>query len=105
MATWYRVEDGRYAPMLDEFERPLGNGRPFLSVREFTVVRETPCGVWLDDGFGFRRHVLHASRKRFACPTLEEARESWRARKRKQLRILEAQAANVREVLAMAEGM
>jgi hypothetical protein len=102
MGTWYRVEDGRYAPTLDEFERPMGNGRPFLTVREFTVHKETPCGVWLDDGYGNQRHVLYQSRKRFACPTLEEAWESWRARKRKHLRLLEAQVRHVHEALALA---
>ena len=101
---WYRVVDGRYAPMLDEWERPIGNGRSYVSVHEYPVLRETPKGVWLEGcGFyGSPRFVLRDARKRYACPTEEEAWESFRARKNRQLRILRAQVRHVEEVLGSA---
>jgi hypothetical protein len=100
--VWYRVVDLRYAPTLDEWDRPQGNGRSAVQVREYPVLRHTERGVWLE-GYGEtgRRFVLRDARKRFACPTREEAWESFRARKQKQLRLLTAQIAHVRRVLEM----
>ena len=98
---WYRVVDGRYAAMLDEFERPIGGGGSYVSVRTYPVVRETPRGVWLESAgdYGQDRFVLRDARKRFACPTLNEALESFRARKERQLKILTAQIRHVRKCL------
>jgi hypothetical protein len=101
--VWYRVVDFRYAPTLDEWDRPQGDGQSALKVSEYLVVRHTERGVWLHlDGWG-RRFVLRDARKRFACPTLKEAWESFRARKERQLRLLTAQIAHVRRVLEMGE--
>jgi hypothetical protein len=99
--VWYRVVDFRYAPTLDEWDRPQGNGRSAVRVNEYLVLRHTERGVWLHlDGWG-RRFVLRDARRRFACPTREEAWESFRARKQRQLRLLTAQVAHVRLVLEM----
>jgi hypothetical protein len=80
--TWFRIEDGSATNW----------------VREFTVVKVTTCGVRLSDGFGMRL-VLDDSRKRYACPTREEAMESFIARKRRQLKILRAQIQRVERAL------
>jgi len=103
--TWYRVHDGRYAPALDEWGESVRGGRSYVSTVPFRVLRETPKGVWLEDGgaFGGKRFVLRDARKRFACPTQEEALESFRARKQRQLKILQAQVRHVETVLRMAE--
>ena len=81
--VWYRIVDGRYAPPLDEYEQPIGTGRPYLRTEEYRVIRVTPCGVVLDNG----RVVLEHWTKKFACPTIELARVSFLARKRRQLTI------------------
>jgi hypothetical protein len=100
--VWYRVVDFRYAPTLDEWDRPQGNGRSAVQMREYPVLRHTERGVWLENwGDSPHRFVLRDARKRFACPTREEAWESFRARKEKQLRLLTAQIAHVRRVLEM----
>lgn len=104
-AVWYRLEDGRYAPPVDEWDNPMGPSTPFVRVHEYRVLSETPKGVWLEtwtraDG---KRFVLRSARKRWACPTLEEAIDSWRARKQRQLRLLERQASHVRQCLALQE--
>lgn len=98
---WYRVEDGRYAPPLNDWGDPVGHGRPYLSILDFPVLAHTPKGVWLE-AYGARRFVLLESHKRFACPTIDEAVESWRARKRRQATILRAQLAHVAEVMGDA---
>lgn len=101
--VWYRIVDGRYAAMLDEFERPVGRGQPYTTVWEFEVERDTPKGVWLRSvpPFGAPRFVLRDARKRYACPTIEEAWESFRARKTKQLAHLRRQIAHVEAVIEL----
>lgn len=75
-----------------------------LSLREFLVVRETPRGAWIEGPFGLtRRFVRLNARKRYACPTVEEARESFMARKKRQIRILRTQLANAEQSLQLAE--
>lgn len=104
--VWYRYVNGRYAPPLDEFERPCGRGEAYLHLLEFAVLRHTPCGVWLSSAgeFGLPRFVLRSSRKRFACPTKEEAVESFRARKAKEIRILRGKIADAEAALALLDG-
>lgn len=101
---WFRVEEQRSSCV--GFD---GGGSEYyyttleVRVREFEVVRETPKGVWLAPGWGGRpRFVLRDSRKRYACPTVEEAHESFLARKRRHLRILRAQVESVEEAIRHA---
>jgi hypothetical protein len=84
--VWYRIEDGSAQNW----------------VREFVVAKVTTCGVRLSDGFSKPRMVLEGARRRFACPTREEALESFIARKRRQLKILRAQIQRVERALADA---
>lgn len=98
--NWYRFEDVVYAPMLNEYDERVGPGRVEVVLRKYRVMRVTPCGVWLDIG-GF---VKNASRKRFACPTEDEARESFLARKTRQLSILQAQVNRVERAIGIANG-
>jgi hypothetical protein len=105
---FYRYEDVQYAAPVDEFDRPLGFGSLEIQLREYTVLKHTAKGVWIDlDGAGaFRRipggarFVLLNARKRFACPTIAEARASFLARKRKQIRIHKAQVARAERAIA-----
>lgn len=58
-----------------------------LVKHEHPVISATPTGVWIDV-LGRKRFVKLNARKRYACPTEAEALESFRARKRRQIRIL-----------------
>ena len=70
----------------------------------FHVVKHTPHGCWIRD-YEKRRFVLNDSVKRFAYPTVEEAKTSFLARKRRQLALLRGQIAAVEgAVEAMKEG-
>lgn len=111
MPVWYRYEDVHYAAPADEFGDSLGHGSCEVRLREFEVLRTTPKGVWLSMALGeFRiisepleRFVLRDARRRFACPTKEEAMESYKARKRAQIRIYKARAARAERALNAAE--
>jgi hypothetical protein len=76
--TWYRYEDTRTTNGIHVY------------LREFNVVRYTPQGAWIEQ-YGHGRFVLRNSRKRYACPSKEEALESFRARKKRQIKILTSQ--------------
>ncbi len=44
---WYRYDDVHYAPPIDEFERPIGEGKIKLELREYKVLSYTKKGVWV----------------------------------------------------------
>lgn len=99
---WYRFENHLESAGVDEWDNPLGPPQVRVNIRKFVVEKETPKGVWLQAAF-FRRFVLRGARKRYACPTLEEALESFKARKQAQLRILNTQIGRVELALYHAE--
>ncbi len=95
--VWFRFED--YVTChLDQFEEPCGREIQ-VWLRRYPVLKRTPKGAWLDIN-ARRRFVLAGARKRYACPTIEEARESFLARKAAQRRIL---VARLRDVDAAVE--
>jgi hypothetical protein len=99
---WYRIDDRLYSVANEWGEHDYSYQDVHLT--EFPVVRHTPRGVWVDTGFGYLRWVSHGARKRFACPTIEAALESFVARKDKQAAIYDARANWAREAKAKALG-
>jgi len=97
---WYRYEDVQFAAMCDEFGHSEGPGTMQLMCHEYRVLKETPCGVWLD--LFQKRFVKRNAKKRFACPTKEEALKSFKRRKEVQIRILQAQLDRAFRALQMA---
>lgn len=93
---------------------------PHIHLSTFYLVRETPCGHWISssrhysersEGEWFfniderKRWVSKTSRKRFAYPTKKQAMESFRARKRRQIDILEHRLKHAKQALyAATEG-
>ena len=108
---WYRYVDWPTAAPLDEWGDPIHSGGVHVHCKQYPVLKETPQGVWLqlsalyvnDELKKDRRWVKRDARKRFACPTKEEALESFRARKRKQASIYRARANYADRALAKAE--
>lgn len=106
---WYRFEDHLTAPMVDEFEEPIGQATVNVRCLHFAAEKHTNKGVWLrriyGGGFmaGEARFVLTSANRKFACPTIEEAKVSFRARKAKQIKILERRISNARKALQLVE--
>jgi hypothetical protein len=100
--VWYRVEAQLVSAGVDEFDNPLGPSQVRICVRKYPVVKTTPKGVWLDV-YGDKRFVRREARKRFACPTEQEAHLSFIARAERRCRILEAQTATTRRGIALAK--
>lgn len=83
----YRLEEVWYSTVIDADREEYGS-RLALELRACPIRRRTPKGWRLFNG----RFVLEPATKRWACPTLEEAVESFVARKTKQARIYESRA-------------
>jgi hypothetical protein len=65
-----------------------------IELREFILLRETPCGYWIVPYYiehypdmieKWKKWIPKSSKKRFAYPTKEEALVSLRARKERQI--------------------
>jgi len=97
-AKYYRYHDARASTGSEEFGF---SSRVDLFVSEYYVIKETPKGVWIES-YGTKRFVLHDSRKKFAHPTIESARESFIYRKKRQIKILSAQLKNAQQALECA---
>ena len=65
---------------------------------QYPVIKETLKGVWLDV-YGVKKFVLTDARKRWACPTQEEALFGFIKRKEKQALILRGQLEAVEAIL------
>jgi hypothetical protein len=102
---WYRYEIVRYSNGVDEFDDPLPGHSIAVQVRDFMVLRHTTKGVWIKTWAGDERFVLKNARKRYACPTKQEALDSFIARQRRRISILEAQAKDSRIGIRIAEGL
>lgn len=100
---WYRIEDRLYAAQVNECGDPSGPGSVDVSMRKFKVLKHTAKGVWLERPFERPRFCLNESIKRFACPSMALALESFLARKAKQQRIYLKRADNAHEAAALAK--
>ncbi len=98
----YRYEDVLTAAPVDEFDRPMGESTVQVYLRRFPIVRTTAKGAWIDV-YGERRFVLLTARKRFACESVEAARESFIARKQAQRRIYTARLRSINRAIEAAE--
>lgn len=97
--VYYRYEDRRYAGPCDEWGDPIpGSGHSDIHLRTYEVLKHTPKGVWLRFRYD-KKFVLASANKRFACATIEEAAESFIARKKRQISIYKNRMQRAEEVL------
>lgn len=100
----YRIESRRISAGFDDWGDPSpGAGHSQLYAHVFVVLKVTKCGKWIRDYGGNRRFILDTSRKRFAQETLELSLESFRARRKRQIGILQARLRAAEEELALAK--
>ena len=100
---YFRFSELFWAGPVDEVGNECGPGAIEIVLSTYEVLRRTPKGAWLDLGFGGRRFVRDSGKKRFACPTEEEAKESFRRRKGRQIAILTRQLESARLALELIE--
>ena len=98
LGTMYRYVDSRYSIGSEDYGYST---RVSVSILEYSVIKQTPGGVWIQDEWRIMkpRFVLNRGKKRFALETKELALQSFIARKRKQIIILRNQLLNAKEAL------
>lgn len=103
MIYWYRYDSHLVSSGIDEYGVRWGDPKVELRLNEYRVIKETSKGVWLDL-YGAKKFVLRNARKRWACPTQEEAHESFIRRKQRQIGILIHQIEHAKAALRIAKG-
>lgn len=86
MTVFYRYTDSLVSAGVDEFDNSLGPGYITVYLNKYNVIKTTPKGVWISYACD-KKFILLSARKKFACATIEEARQSFIARKTKQASI------------------
>lgn len=104
MRVLYRYDARIYASLMrEDYPQLLSDaGTMRLEPTEYPIIKDTPCGAWVDD-YGRKRWVNLEATKKFACRSKDEALASFIARKRRQIEILERQLADARRALKKAE--
>ena len=101
----YRYEDVSYG-ILNDWEEVVGS---YVKVEErnYEVIKETPKGYWIKlfSSFDEKKWVSNNAKNRFAYPTKEEALFNFKARKKRQIQILESRLKKAKEALDLLKGM
>lgn len=82
----WRIKEQYYSVCINADGDTFGKSPLYVEARWYPVTRRTPKGAWIGGKF-----VKLNARKKYACETLEDAIESFIARKEKQVKILTAQ--------------
>ncbi|QBX06616.1 hypothetical protein H1O16_gp203 [Burkholderia phage BcepSaruman] len=102
----YRYTDVKYSPGVDEWDDPLPRSPGThlgIHVQEYKVLRETKCGFWFYDTYeGRERFINNSWTKKYVLRSKEAARDSYIARKEKQITLLQRQIIDAKEFLRMA---
>ena len=111
---YYRYTDHMTAGSVDEYGKIIPNsGSVVVQLHKFRVLRFTPAGVWISLSFFntgpghtfehtphvYRRFILKEATKRFALPTIEEAKKSFIARKQRQIGIYQRRVEHAQEAI------
>ncbi len=103
MEYFYRIEDHLYASFSDEYGESSFPPTVKLTVIKIPLIKRTPKGAWIGYTEGSKKFVLLTANKRYALPTMEEAKESFLARKKKQISIYESRVTHAKRAIALCE--
>lgn len=82
---------------LYRYERDDQNGKVFVNLFEYEVIKETPKGYWIQFAPYDKKHwVSKTSKKKFAYLDKETAWINWKLRTRKHINILEERLMNAK---------
>lgn len=99
--VWYRYQDSlRAGSYIDDFESMIGPSQVVVTLYKYRVIKHTPKGVWLEHRGG-KKFVLKEARRRFAAPTVVEAKRDFIARKNRQIGIYSARIETAEKALAI----
>ncbi len=107
----YRYYAVHYSLGVDQWDDPLPGYRLSIQLEKFAILKRTPKGAWIRfDRFSMdpaddKKFVLLTANKRYACPDLDSAMESFIARKKRQILILKARLQSTQAALNLAESL
>lgn len=103
---FYRYYEIVYSAGCDEYGDPLpGQGRLSVELMKIPVIKTTPCGAWIGWTEGEKKFVNLKWNKRYALPTIEEARASFIARKKREAQIMAARMRTAEQAITVAQAM
>lgn len=100
----YRFDEVTYAGPLDEYDMPTP-GSHVVELEAFVITKVTPKGFWVNRaGICRGRFILIDARKKYAHQTIPDAKESFLARKRRQIAIYQAKITKAEDAICMLTG-
>jgi hypothetical protein len=101
----YRFAERRYSVVVDP-ELEIYSSSLEIELEEYPILKRTPKGVWIDTGYSIgKKFVNLTARKQFACETIEEAKKSFLARKKKQISILTHQIREAEQAIVLMKNV
>jgi len=110
---FYRYDYFRVSKGCDEWGNPYPGHGITLYQQKYEVLKHTPKGTWIILGWdGYvvegnltpvKRFVLRDATKRYACPTIKEALESFKYRKIRQKSLLNDKIEDINIALRKAD--
>jgi hypothetical protein len=101
MEYLYRLRDQLFSNGADEYGESTGSHVQVLLDR-FCIMKRTPKGAWID-AWGEKKFVNLTARKQYACETLDAAKQSYLARKKRQVRILSSRLSSAESAIRLIE--
>lgn len=104
---WYRYEDylAGQGYTAENGDWIATGSKIKVRLVELPLLKRTPRGVVVDQGFNCRRFIADSWHKKYACPTKELALQSFVARKDRQASIHERRARDARRAIKLARFM
>ena len=103
---FYRYYEVIYSNGVDEYGDPLpGEGRLAIQLMKIPVLKTTRCGAWIGWNDDDKRFVNLSWNKRYALPSIEEARSSFIARKKREALIMAARLRHAERAMQIAQAM
>lgn len=96
----YRFED-RLCSVADE-DGEHAYSRTEITLYKFEILRHTKCGMWIRDYGGAKRFINQTCTKQYAHEKVEDALQSFIARKEKQASIYRARADTAMHAIRVA---
>lgn len=90
--------------ILYRYEDPYNYDDIKIRLNEYEIIKETPCGYWIKKKsmYGHKKWMAKKTKHPYAFFSKEEALDSYIARKRSQLCIVEGQKRNAEYFLSIA---
>lgn len=102
---FYRYYEMRFSSFDSDGDVIPGSGRLEVHLMKIPVIKTTPCGAWIGWTEGEKKFVNLNWNKRYALPTIEEARASFIARKKREAQIMAARMRTAEQAIAVAQAM